>query len=124
MFFYGLLAAPYPGCLLIYHLYLMGRGETTREFLTSSKFLKKDRHRPFSQGSFLKNWLVVLLRPRPPTYYHFKKEYEDGDRRFGDRRGKRTAPLVPEQQGGGVMEMQNVGGTKSAFQGPRSLRDS
>ncbi|KAL8862309.1 MAG: hypothetical protein Q9178_001318 [Gyalolechia marmorata] len=124
MFFYGLLAAPYPGCLLIYHLYLMGRGETTREFLTSSKFLKKDRHRPFSQGSFLKNWLVVLLRPRPPTYYHFKKEYEDGDRRFGDRRGKRTAPLVPEQQGGGVMEMQNVGGTKSAFQGPRSPRDS
>ncbi|KAL8733601.1 MAG: hypothetical protein Q9166_002010 [cf. Caloplaca sp. 2 TL-2023] len=124
MFLYGLLAAPYPGCLWLYHLYLMGRGETTREFLTSSKFLKKDRHRPFSQGSFLKNWLVVLLRPRPPTYYHFKKEYEEGDRRFGERRGKRTAPLVPEQQGDGGLEMHTVGGTKSAFQGPISPRDS
>ncbi|KAI4263169.1 MAG: hypothetical protein L6R42_001672 [Xanthoria sp. 1 TBL-2021] len=123
LFLYGLLAAPYPGCLWIYHLYLMGRGETTREFLTSSKFLKKDRHRPFSQGSFLKNWLVVLLRPRPPTYYHFKKEYVEGDRRFGDWRGKRTAPLVPEQQGGGGLEMQSVGGTKAGFQGPRSPRD-
>ncbi|KAL8656640.1 MAG: hypothetical protein Q9226_002596 [Calogaya cf. arnoldii] len=123
LFLYGLLAAPYPGCLWIYHLYLMGRGETTREFLTSSKFLKKDRHRPFSQGNFLKNWLVVLLRPRPPTYYHFKKEYVEGDRRFGDRRGKRTAPLVPEQQGGGGMEMQNVGGTKAGFHGPQSPRD-
>ncbi|KAL8784551.1 MAG: hypothetical protein Q9213_003899 [Squamulea squamosa] len=124
MFLYGLLAAPYPGCLWIYHLYLMGRGETTREFLTSSKFLKKDRHRPFSQGNILKNWLVVLLRPRPPTYYHFKKEYEEGDRRFGERRGKRTVPLVPEQQGGGGMELQDVGGTKSGFQGPRSPRES
>ncbi|KAL8772049.1 MAG: hypothetical protein Q9209_002715 [Squamulea sp. 1 TL-2023] len=124
MFLYGLLAAPYPGCLWIYHLYLMGRGETTREFLTSSKFLKKDRHRPFSQGNILKNWLVVLLRPRPPTYYHFKKEYEEGDRRFGERRGKRTAPLVPKQQGGGGMELQDVGGTKSGFQGPRSPRES
>ncbi|KAL8700925.1 MAG: hypothetical protein Q9224_000739 [Gallowayella concinna] len=123
MFLYGLLAVPYPGCLWLYHLYLVSRGETTREFLTSSKFLKKDRHRPFSQQSRLKNWLVVLLRPRPPTYYHFKKVYEEGDRRFGERRGKRTAPLVTEQHGGGGMELHSVGGTKSAFQGPTSLRD-
>lgn len=124
MFLYGLLAAPYPASLWVYHLYLMGRGETTREYLNSHKFLKKDRHRPFSQGNFLKNWLVVLLRPRPPTYLHFKKEYEEGDRRFGERRGKRTAPLVPEQQGGGGMEMQDVGGIKQSFQGPTSLRGS
>ena len=123
MFLYGLLAAPYPACLWAYHLYLMGRGETTREYLNSHKFLKKDRHRPFSQGDFLKNWLVVLLRPRPPTYYHFKKAYEEGDRRFGERKGQRTAPLVPAQQGGGGMEMHNVGGTRTSFQGPTSLRE-
>ncbi|KAL9006689.1 MAG: hypothetical protein Q9188_000563 [Gyalolechia gomerana] len=124
MFLYGLLAAPYPASLWAYHLYLMGRGETTREYLNSHKFLKKDRHRPFSQANFFKNWLVILLRPRPPTYYHFKKKYEAGDRRFGERRGKRTAPLVLEQQGGGGVEMHDVGGTKTAFQGPMSLRES
>ncbi|KAL8738043.1 MAG: hypothetical protein Q9181_001111 [Wetmoreana brouardii] len=124
MFLYGLLAAPYPACLWIYHLYLMGRGETTREFLISHKFLKKDRHRPFSQGNFLKNWLMIFLRPRPPTYYHFKKEYEEGDRRFGERRGKRTAPLAPEQQGGGGMELHNVDGTKTSLQGQIPLREN
>lgn len=128
MFLYGLLAAPYPACLWGYHLYLMGRGETTREYLNSHKFLKKDRHRPFSQGNWPKNWLVVLLRPRPPTYLHFKKAYEEGDRRFGERRGERTAPLALEQQGGGGggggMEMQVVGGMKPSFQGPTSLRES
>ncbi|KAL8705927.1 MAG: hypothetical protein Q9201_000982 [Fulgogasparrea decipioides] len=124
MFLYGLLAAPYPACLWIYHLYLMGRGETTREFLVSHQFLKKDRLRPFSQGNFLKNWLMVFLRPRPPTYYHFKKEYEEGDRRFGKRRGKMTAPLAPEQPGGGGMELHNVVGTKTSLQGQTSLRES
>ncbi|KAI4186944.1 MAG: hypothetical protein L6R41_003139 [Letrouitia leprolyta] len=124
MFLYGLLAAPYPACLWVYHLYLIGRGETTREYLNSHKFLKKDRHRPFSQGNFFKNWMVILLRPRPPTYYHFKKKYEEGDQRFGGRRGKRTAPLVPNQQGGGAVEMHDVGGPKTAFQSPVSLRES
>ncbi|KAL8687944.1 MAG: hypothetical protein Q9218_006019 [Villophora microphyllina] len=124
MFLYGLLAAPYPACLWAYHLYLTGRGETTREYLNSHKFLKKDRHRPFSQGSFIRNWLVVFLRPRPPTYYHFRKEYEEGDRRFGERRGKRSAPLAPEQQGGGGMELGDVGGTKATVQGQVPPRDS
>lgn len=123
MFLYGLLAAPYPACLWVYHLYLTGRGETTREYLNSHKFLKKDRHRPFSQGGFLRNWLVVFLRPRSPTYYHFKKAYKEGDRRFGERRGKRSAPLVPEQQGGGAMELGEVGGAKASLQGQVSPRD-
>ncbi|KAL8962650.1 MAG: hypothetical protein Q9193_000968 [Seirophora villosa] len=124
MFLYGLLASPYPACLWVYHLYLMGRGETTREYLNSHKFLKKDRHRPFSQGSFLRNWLVILLRPRPPTYLDFSKEYEEGDRRFGERRGKRAVPLVVEQPDGGSMEMQGVRGMKTPFQGPALLRAS
>ncbi|KAF2275010.1 palmitoyltransferase erf2 [Westerdykella ornata] len=107
MVIYGFLAFPYVLSLAGYHLFLMARGETTREYLNSHKFLKKDRHRPFTQGSFWKNWLVVLLRPRGPTYLHFKKQYEEGDQRFGERRGKRTAPLTKEQPGGG-MEMQDV----------------
>lgn len=105
MAIYGVLAFPYVLSLAGYHLFLMARGETTREYLNSHKFLKKDRHRPFTQGSLWKNWLVVLLRPRAPTYLHFKKQYEEGDQRFGERRGKRTA--TKEQEGGG-MEMQDV----------------
>ncbi|KAI9833308.1 MAG: hypothetical protein M1819_003703 [Sarea resinae] len=119
MFIYGILITPYPGSLWGYHFFLMGRGETTREYLNSHKFVKKDRHRPFTQGNFLKNWIVVLGRPRPPTYLHFKRKYEEGDQRFGARRGKRQAPLVPEQQGGGL-EMQNVGEAQPSFQGPVS----
>ena len=113
---YGVLALPYPSSLFAYHLYLTARGETTRELLNSHKFVKKDRHRPFNQGSVFRNWVAVLLRPRPPTYLHFKRQYEEGDQRFGARKGKPHAPLVPEQQDGGV-EMQNVGGTSPAFPG-------
>jgi palmitoyltransferase ZDHHC9/14/18 len=117
MFIYAIVATPYPASLWGYHLFLMARGETTREYLNSHKFLKKDRHRPFTQGSWLRNWIAVLVRPRPPTYLHFKRKYEEGDQRFGPRRGKRTAPLVKEMQGGGV-EMQDVRPNAPTFQGP------
>jgi palmitoyltransferase ZDHHC9/14/18 len=117
MAIYAIVFTPYVLSLGIYHLFLMGRGETTREYLNSHKFLKKDRHRPFTQGSILKNWLVVLQRPRPPTYLHFKQKYEVGDQRFGPRRGKRSAPLKAAQQGGGQgVEMQDV--RSPGFQGP------
>lgn len=119
MCIFALIGTPYPLSLGIYHLFLMGRGETTREYLNSHKFMKKDRHRPFTQGSILKNWVAVLVRPRPPTYLHFKRKYEEGDQRFGPRRGKRTAPLSAEQQGGGL-EMQDVRTATPGFQGPAS----
>lgn len=124
MCIFALLGWTYPFSLGVYHLFLVGRGETTREYLNSHKFLKKDRHRPFTQGSIFKNWLAVLQRPRPPTYLHFKQKYEEGDQRFGPRKGKRTAPLAPEQQGGGV-EMQDVSASQG-FQGPigRTVRDA
>lgn len=122
MVIYGIFALPYPSTLFAYHLYLTGRGETTREFLNSHKFPKKDRHRPFAHSSFVKNWIAVLVRPRPPTYLHFKRKYEEGDLRFGSRKGKPQAPLVSEQQGGGV-EMQNVRpADPPTFQGPSSRR--
>jgi palmitoyltransferase ZDHHC9/14/18 len=116
MVIYVVLGTPYVLSLGGYHLFLMGRGETTREYLNSHKFQKKDRHRPFTQGSMFKNWVAVLQRPRPPTYLHFKQQYMEGDQRFGPRRGKRIAPLSAEQQGGGV-EMQDVR-TTQGFQGP------
>lgn len=113
---YGVLSWTYPFSLGVYHLFLVGRGETTREYLNSHKFMKKDRHRPFTRGSLIKNWMAVLQRPRPPTYLHFKQSYQEGDQRFGPRKGKRTAPLTTEQQGGGL-EMQDVRATEG-FQGP------
>ena len=112
---YGILGIPYPASLWFYHLYLTGKGETTREYLNSHKFQKADRHLPFTQGSYFKNWIATLARPRPPTYLHFKRKYEEGDQRFGSRKGRRQARLVEEAQGGG-MEMKPMEG--SGFEGP------
>lgn len=83
MFLYSILALPYPGSLFVYHLFLIARGETTREYLNSHKFLPKDRHRPFTQATWWRNWVAVLGRPRPPTYMQFRRAYHEGDVRFG-----------------------------------------
>ncbi|PGH10590.1 hypothetical protein AJ79_05413 [Helicocarpus griseus UAMH5409] len=107
MFLYGLLAAPYPASLWAYHFFLMGRGETTREYLNSHKFPKADRHRPFTQGNILRNWITVLMRPRPPTYVQFKRRYEEGDQRLGTEKRKHRARDLEAQAGGG-MEMHDV----------------
>lgn len=119
MFIIGILAFAYPASLWIYHIYLTARGSSTREFINERRFLKKDRHRPFDQGSWWKNMVSVIVRARPPTYLHFRAKYEEGDPRFGPRRGKRTAPLVPQAQGGGV-EMKELPERAPAFQGPTS----
>ncbi|KAI1101650.1 zf-DHHC-domain-containing protein [Jackrogersella minutella] len=119
MVIYGILSFMYPAALLGYHLFLMGRGETTREFLNSHKFLKKDRYRAFTQGSMWKNWIVVLCRPRPPTYYRFKHRFEEGDQRFAEHRNQQKGDAPREGQD---MEMQNVRAASSGFQGPSALR--
>jgi len=116
MFIYGLLAFPYPAALWGYHLLLMGKGETTREYLASRRFPKAERHRPFTQGNFIKNWIAVLARPKPPTYMHFKKAYQHGDQRFGQRRAARQAS-VPEARNGS-MEMKPVQSRQKSFEGP------
>lgn len=36
MMLYGALAAPYPLALTVYHISLMARGETTREYVSSA----------------------------------------------------------------------------------------
>lgn len=80
---YGCLAMLFPICLVGYHLFLMARGETTREYVNSNKFAKKDRYRPFALNSFIKNWFLTLVRPRRPTYMKFKAPYQEGDLRLG-----------------------------------------
>jgi palmitoyltransferase ZDHHC9/14/18 len=117
MAIYGVVASPYPIALYGYHLFLMGRGETTREYLNSQKFMKRDRHRPFTQGNAIKNWVVVLCRPRPPTYLHFKRRYEEGDQRFGQGPAKPGDSTAIEQEGGGSVEM-------GALSGKREDRDA
>ncbi|KAI1171291.1 palmitoyltransferase ERF2 [Nemania sp. FL0916] len=116
LFIYGFLGLIYPSALTGYHLFLMARGETTREFLNSHKLLKKDRFRAFTQSSIWRNWVVVLCRPRPPTYYRFKDRYEEGDQRLGGRRNLRENKIRTHTQD---VEMHAV----RPFQGPVSLRN-
>ncbi|KAJ5114696.1 hypothetical protein NUU61_000455 [Penicillium alfredii] len=106
MVIYGVVAVPYPTSLWAYHLFLVGRGETTREYLNSHKFAKSDRHRPFTQGNVVKNWLTVFGRPRPPTYMQFNRPYEEGDQRLATQKRKYRVPDVEAQAG---IEMQHVG---------------
>jgi len=113
----GFLCFCYPAALMGYHVFLMARGETTREYMNSHKFVKNERFRAYSQGSIWKNFVAVLCRPRSPTYYHFKSPYQPGDQRLGIHRDLR--PKENPQQG---MEMQNVSMAPPQFQGPTSLR--
>ncbi|ROV94194.1 hypothetical protein VSDG_05728 [Cytospora chrysosperma] len=122
MVFYGFIGFIYPAALTGYHMFLMARGETTREFLNSHKFVKKDRYRAFTQGSWIRNWLVVLCRPRPPTYYHFKKRYNEGDQRLANARIKERRRRAKQEQQQEGMELHNVPPQKG-FLGPAALRD-
>ncbi|RMD39477.1 hypothetical protein DV735_g5659, partial [Chaetothyriales sp. CBS 134920] len=121
MLIYGVLAAAYPLALTVYHIWLMGRGETTREHLASRRFPKAERHRPFDQGSLIKNLMAVLARPRPPTYLHFKKDYVEGDQRFAalPRSVKAQKQLLRDVQNGNGVELKHIRG-QQAFEGPRT----
>lgn len=118
MFLYGVLAVVYPILLWGYHLILTGRGETTREYLASRRFPKHERHRPFTLGNIIKNWIVVLARPRPPTYMHFKRQYQDGDQRLGSVRGGRGRSPRTEGPNGAGMELKPVNPAQKSFEGP------
>lgn len=114
MFIYAMLALPYPGSLLIYHLFLISRGETTREYLNSHKFPKKDRHRPFSQASILRNLTSVLVRPRPPSYMTFASPHRAGDLRYGHtkRKAERARENKEKYSLGSEKKSTNGGGKK------------
>ncbi|KAL2263640.1 hypothetical protein VTK26DRAFT_5903 [Humicola hyalothermophila] len=127
MVIYGFVAFLYPAALMGYHIFLMARGETTREYLNSRKFLKKDRYRAFTQANWFQNWFVVLCRPRPPSYYEFKKKYVEGDQRLGTyRRGRRAGTREVDPNEG--VEMQDVKTQpqqgEPAFMGPMALRNA
>ena len=113
----GVLAFCYPGALMVWHIFLVSRGETTREYMNSHKFAKNERYRPFSQGGICLNLFAVMGRPRPPTYYDFKAKYKPGDQRLGPRRGQRARAASQS------MEMGAVQAGAEGFQGPVALRE-
>jgi palmitoyltransferase ZDHHC9/14/18 len=116
MVIYAILAFPYPLALTLYHLFLMGRGETTREYLNSHKFVKSERYRAFTHNNAFTNWLVALCRPRPPTYLRFKHGHELGDQRLGEVKTRSRAPAGTGRAGGGVgVEMQKMGEQSKEF---------
>ncbi|PKS09529.1 hypothetical protein jhhlp_004146 [Lomentospora prolificans] len=117
MVIYGILGMLYPLALLGYHIFLIARGETTREYINSHKFVKNERYRAFNQRNWIKNWIVVLCRPRPPTYYQFKSKYALGDQRLSEHRGRKARKDATQ-----AMEMESVKPASSGFQGPVSLR--
>lgn len=127
MVIYGFIAFLYPAALMGYHIFLMARGETTREYLNSRKFLKKDRYRAFTQANWFKNWFVVLCRPRPPSYYEFKKKYVEGDQRLATYRRSHHPQRRDVDSKEGV-EMQDVKTqpqqAESGFMGPMALRNA
>jgi palmitoyltransferase ZDHHC9/14/18 len=116
LFIFAIIAFCYPAALTGYHVFLMARGETTREYMNSHKFAKNERFRAYSQGSIIRNILAVLCRPRTPTYYRFKANYTAGDQRLGIRRDLRP------KDGNLGMEMQDVSPAAQGFQGPTALR--
>ncbi|KAI6782577.1 Palmitoyltransferase-like protein [Emericellopsis cladophorae] len=114
----GVLLFCYPAALMGYHVFLMARGETTREYMNSHKFAKNERFRAYSQGSALKNIIAVLCRPRTPTYYRFKSKYQAGDQRLGVHKSLR--PKVDAQG----MEMQNVSLAPPQFQSEQAFHEA
>lgn len=124
MVIYAILVFPYPASLWMYHMFLTGRGESTRDYLNSQKFLKKDRHRPFDKGSWAKNFLDVLCRPRPPTYMQFKARYDEGDVRLGNMRRKRemkeSVEMKQMETNPGVTATGTGATGAMGFQGPAS----
>ncbi|WEW57535.1 Eukaryotic peptide chain release factor GTP-binding subunit [Emydomyces testavorans] len=120
MVIYGALAFLYPAALWGYHLFLVGRGETTREYLNSHKFKKAYRHRPFTQGNFLKNWIAVFGRPKPPSYVGFRNPYVEGDQRLATQKAKhRRRDLEAQTEG---LELHPVKGALPTFEGPSGRR--
>lgn len=115
--FVGFILFLYPAALTGYHIFLIARGETTREYINGRKFVKKERYRPFSEPNILRNFLIVLCRPRQPTYYRFKTQYREGDQRLGLHKSQQPRP---SSQG---LEMEDVHPGTPGFQGPVSLRN-
>ncbi|KAI5801438.1 DHHC palmitoyltransferase-domain-containing protein [Peziza echinospora] len=109
MLVFASISVLYPIALTCYHIFLMARGETTREHLVANKFLPHDRHRAFDQLNWFKNFVNVLCRPRPPTYVQLKNDFQPGDQRFETFNRPEPPPtastgsqIFPNDQGDGT----------------------
>ncbi|KAK6502329.1 Eukaryotic peptide chain release factor GTP-binding subunit [Arthrobotrys conoides] len=97
MVIYGALGSLYPIALVGYHVFLVYRGESTREYLNNHKFVPSERHRPFTRSNPVANFIAVLCRPRPPTYVQFKNKHVVGDQRFDAKEKLKTRSPVIDQ---------------------------
>ncbi|CAR26902.1 hypothetical protein ZYGR_0I01740 [Zygosaccharomyces rouxii] len=86
---YGGLAIIYPMLLLIYHILMTGRQQTTREFLREANsknpiFTKihSIEHNPFDRGNFTANMLSLILQPRGISTICPQERHGDRDWRF------------------------------------------
>ncbi|KAF3119331.1 Eukaryotic peptide chain release factor GTP-binding subunit [Orbilia oligospora] len=97
MVIYGALGSLYPIALVGYHVFLVYRGESTREYLNNHKFVPSERHRPFTRSNPVANFIAVLCRPRPPTYVQFKNKHVVGDQRFDAKEKlKMRSPVIDQ----------------------------
>ena len=139
MVIYGFVAFLYPVALMSYHVFLMARGETTREYINSHKFIRAERYRAFTLNNWLRNWAAVLCRPRTPSYYRFKRRALPGDQRLAGERGPRREGgeggwgrdewAGREGWGGSrgrgdeTVDVEMRGAGEGGFQGPVALRN-
>ncbi|KAK9260028.1 DHHC palmitoyltransferase-domain-containing protein [Lipomyces tetrasporus] len=65
---YAALGSIYPTSLGLYHIFLMSRGENTREFLRNRHVNKLERRRPYDTRIIRRNILYVLCSPRRMSY--------------------------------------------------------
>lgn len=86
---YAGLALVYPLVLLLYHVLLTGRQQTTREFLRQVKtknpiFTKihSIEHNPFDRGNFLSNMASLMLQARGISTLSPREQLEEGDWRY------------------------------------------
>lgn len=86
---YACLTLWYPAILLMYHIFMTGTQQTTREFLkrvnTKNPLFTHIRpapHNPFEQDSFVRNMGLLMLQPRGPSTLSARERHQSGDWRF------------------------------------------
>ncbi|KAH3681556.1 hypothetical protein WICPIJ_007430, partial [Wickerhamomyces pijperi] len=72
------LVMAYPLALWGYHTYFLLTGQTTREFLRNTD----GKLNPFDSGSYWKNFLLRLMKPRGYSLVSSRELYQQGDERF------------------------------------------
>ena len=86
---YAGLSLAYPLLLLLYHILLKGRQQTTREFLRQVKTknpvftkIRRIEHNPFDKGNFLSNMASLMLQARGISTLSPREQLAEGDWRY------------------------------------------